>query len=289
MTKVPIAVFIYKRFDTTSVLFSELTKIKPCKLYVFANGPVDEYEVEACEKTRNIFDEIIWECEVVKQYRDVNIGLGNQIISGLNFLFEHEERAIILEDDCIPSTGFVPYCELLLDKYDSDEQVMHINGTNIAPNISENHPYSYFFTRFSVPSWGWATWRRAWQKFNPKCDTWQHHKMLLFMNIQQKHFRTWTDIIGNLAQTNNFWDIAWNIDIWYNRGLVISPKMNLVNNVGLNEEGTYMKVSGTKYSSLPTYENLEIKIIHPDEKMIFDKEDLYEDELCLLFNTFTIK
>ncbi len=289
MTKVPIAVFIYKRFDTTSVLFNELAKIKPCKLYVFANGPADESEVDDCDKTRNVFDEITWECEVIKQYRDVNIGLGNQIISGLNFLFEHEERAIILEDDCIPSAGFVPYCESLLDKYVDDEQVMHINGTNIAPDLSKDYPYSYFFTRFSVPSWGWATWRRAWQKFNPKCDTWQQHKTSLFTNIQQKHFKTWTDIIGTLVNINTFWDMAWNVDIWYNKGLAISPTFNLVNNIGLNEEATNTKVSGTKYSFLPTYENKRIRIIHPDEKRIFEKESLYEDELCLLFNTFTIK
>jgi hypothetical protein len=53
---------------------------------------------------------------------------------------------IILEDDCVPSTSFFPYCADLLDRYESDERAMMISGNNhlLGHAVTAD---SYYFSR----------------------------------------------------------------------------------------------------------------------------------------------
>jgi len=276
--KTPIAVFIYKRPEKTRLILDVLQNVKPAKLYVFANGPQVENENEICIQTQSLFDSIDWPCEVIREFERTNIGLGNRIISGLNFLFEKEESAIILEDDCIPHPHFFYFCENLLLKYANNEKIFHINGFNPAEKLVEDLEEDFFVTRYSIPSWGWATWRRAWVNFKDDREKWQKNKKLLFTQFQQKNFKFWTDMFSGLQHSNDFWDLQWNIDIWKNNGLVLTSKLNLIRNLGSDTSATYMKNNG---NNLPfKSEDLILsQVKHPELIRIFEKENLFEDEI----------
>jgi hypothetical protein len=60
----------------------------------------------------------------------VNLGCRKRIQTGLSWSFDLVEQAIILEDDCIPSSSFFPFCEELLQKYRDDKRVGLIGGAN---------------------------------------------------------------------------------------------------------------------------------------------------------------
>lgn len=275
----PVVMFIYKRPETTQKLFSIIRQLRPLKLYIFANGPCNENEKTICEETRNVVDNVDWNCNVTRRYESNNIGLGNRIISGLDFLFEHEETGIILEDDCLPDLFFFEFCSTLLKKYKDDNRIFHINGVNINEKLLSEYPYSYFATRFSLPSWGWATWRRAWRYFKKDREKWQKNKNLLFTNFQQKNFAFWTDTFASMKLSDDLWDVQWNIDIWKNRGIVLTSTHTLINNIGNDLTATYMKQSATDY--LGYHVNvINRKILHPDIIKFFEKEYIYEDDLC---------
>ncbi len=74
--KTPILFIIFNRPDVTAKVFNEIRKIRPSKLYVVADGPRANKDLEdlKCEETRKIIDLVDWDCEVFKNYSDINLG-----------------------------------------------------------------------------------------------------------------------------------------------------------------------------------------------------------------------
>jgi hypothetical protein len=128
----PIAFFIYKRPDTTEKVFELIRQVQPKRLLVIADGAHSSKpaEVEKCMATRAIIDRVDWNCEVLKNYSDINLGCKKRVSSGIDWIFSEVEEAIILEDDCLPSFSFFDFCETLLERYRHDERIMMISGNN---------------------------------------------------------------------------------------------------------------------------------------------------------------
>ena len=131
--KTPVAFLVFNRPDVTEKVFAEIRKAKPPQLLVVADGPRKEKpdEIEKCQAVRSIIEKVDWECQVYKNYSDINLGCKLRVYSGLNWVFDTVETAIILEDDCLPHPTFFRFCDELLTKYREDKRVMMISGTNI--------------------------------------------------------------------------------------------------------------------------------------------------------------
>lgn len=158
---------VFKNLDSTKQVFAKIREARPPKLYIVADAARGQVagEKEKVEEVRSYVEEHIdWECEVFKSYAQDNMGCGRRISSGLDWVFEKEEQAIILEDDCVPDSTFFRYCQEMLEYYKDDERIMTISGNN--PYASRYHgKEDYLFSK--VPFiWGWASWRRAWQLYD---------------------------------------------------------------------------------------------------------------------------
>ena len=167
----PVVLIFFRRPDTTARVLEVLKKVKPQRLFLIADGPKEKDRALA-EATRQIVDKAIdWDCQVEKNYSDINLGCKRRIETGLSWVFEQVEEAIILEDDCVPELSFFPFCEALLEKYRFDDSVAHIAGNNCTIRSESNPQTSYYFSRYPH-CWGWATWRRAWKLMDPKMAKW---------------------------------------------------------------------------------------------------------------------
>ncbi|OFY84379.1 MAG: hypothetical protein A3F72_01030 [Bacteroidetes bacterium RIFCSPLOWO2_12_FULL_35_15] len=272
----PVVLIIYNRPEKTEKVFSVIKKIKPSQLFIIADGPKDSSDKELCDQARTVIDKIDWNVDLKTNLSDYNMGNVPRTITGLNWVFENVDSAIILEDDCVPHLSFFQFCGTLLDYYANDTEVMHISGFNILQQIPKGDP-SYFFSNHILPPWGWATWRRAWKKYNPDMDSWQIHKKEIFHNISQEHFKTWTDTFEYLRIHKIGWDIPWNVDIWANRGIGIIPSVNLVENIGFDEQATYTKKKN-KFSELTALE-MKFPITHPSTREAFFDKDI--EAMCI--------
>src|SRR5205814_5875587 len=118
-------------------------------------------EAEKCAAARAVVDRLVdWPCDLLKNYSNTNLGVEARFHCGFQWLFEHCESAIILEDDELPHQSFFPFCQQMLDRYRDDERVFAINGANfIAGMHAPPTPHSYYFSRY-FHCWGFATWRR---------------------------------------------------------------------------------------------------------------------------------
>lgn len=265
----PVVLIIYNRPEKTKQVFEAIRQLKPARLFIIADGPKHKEDEALCNEARKILNGIDWETELITDIADRNLGNAQRTITGLNMVFEHTEEAIILEDDCLPDPSFFTFCNELLNRYCEDERIMHISGCNL---LQETRSTSdYFFSKYMLPPWGWATWKRAWKKFNPEMDTWQKHKREIHPIISQENFKLWTDTFEYLRINKVTWDIPWNIDIWANNGIGIIPSVNLMSNIGFDEQATFTKTKSV-YANLPAGK-LKFPLQHPENKnLLFDKE-----------------
>ena len=145
----PVVFIIFNRPDTTAKVFEAIRQAKPPKLLVIADGArIDKPgEAEKCAAARAIINQVDWQCEVLTNYSNVNLGCRKRVSSGLDWVFEQVEEAIVLEDDCLPHPSFFQYCQELLEKYRDDERIMMISGDNFQFG-NETTEYSYYFSRY---------------------------------------------------------------------------------------------------------------------------------------------
>ncbi|MBB6610712.1 nucleotide-diphospho-sugar transferase [Pontibacter sp. Tf4] len=242
----PVLLIIFNRAHTTQKVLDRIRQVKPKKLYVAADGPRPGHETDAvrCAEARAVIEQVDWDCEVKTLFREQNLGCGVAPSSAITWLFEHEETGIILEDDCVPSKSFFWFCQELLEKYKNDTRVMHISGNNYLNGWQRDSDYSYYFSN-KVNSWGWATWRRAWQLYDFNLGNYPELKNKgylngIFLNKFEETYRLSKieETIANL-QKGDVWDYQWEFTVYSNSGLCIVPEVNLVSNIGFGEDATH--------------------------------------------------
>jgi hypothetical protein len=241
--RTPVAFFVFKRPDTTRRVFDSISKVRPTKLFLIADGPRDGAdEIEACRQVREIVTRVNWPCEVFTDFAESNFGCQERIISGLNWVFSLVEEAIILEDDCLPDLSFYYFCQELLERFRGDSRVASISGTNLVSKYL-NVEDSYFFSQVGG-NWGWATWRSEWQRFDRHLEDWpklKAEKMLSEIFDQRKTIAYWTEIFDAMHENRgpNTWDYQWLYTNLKNHSLTIVPGVNLVANIGFGQDATH--------------------------------------------------
>src|SRR5574341_3112 len=237
-----VAFTVFNRPDLTQRVFEVIQQVRPPKLFLIADGPRPDHpgENELCQAARTVVEHVNWPCEVSRNYSEINLGLKQRASTGLNWVFQNVEEAIVLEDDTLPSFTFFRFCEELLERYRDDERIMHISGDNFQFNRRRSN-YSYYFSYFFHP-WGWASWRRAWKYFDPDMTYWDQLKQErwlidLWGDVNKAAF--WTGKLDRTARGQVIaWDHQWWLACWSQNGLSILPDVNLVTNIGFDHRAS---------------------------------------------------
>lgn len=261
----PVAFFVFNRPALTRRVFAAIREAQPRKLLVVADGPrVDRAgEAERCAEVRAIVEQVDWPCEVEHDYADVNLGCRSRIASGLDWVFDRVDRAIILEDDCLPDPTFFVYSAELLDRYAADPHVMHVSGTSFM-RYGWPGRASYVATRQPFV-WGWATWRRAWQHYDVALADWPQFR-------DRDGLRAWfadpRDRAGWVARFDDVhagkidtWDLQWAYTCMRSGGVSLMPTRNLVSNLGFGADATHTRV-WSRSAGMPL-RPLDAPLTHP--------------------------
>lgn len=237
----PVLLIIFNRPDTTQFVFDTIRKAKPNKLYVSADAPRAENENDKtnCEKAREIVKSVDWECETHYRFLDENLGCGWGPASAITWAFENEDRLIILEDDCVPSMPFFPYCNYLLEKYLNDTRIWFISGRSDDTDPKYFKDVDYMFSHYGH-SWGWATWKRCWQHFDMEMKSFPDFikygggKNVFFSTREGKLYNEkYRKLFNDKNLFTHVWDFQFGYTITSNGGLAIVPGKNLIENIGL--------------------------------------------------------
>ena len=251
--RTPIAFIIFNRPGVTERVFARIRQAHPEKLFIIADGPRADHseDVEKCAAAQRVLkDGVDWPCEVNRDFAENNLGCKKRVSSGLDWVFSQVEEAIILEDDCLPDPSFFPYCEELLARYRDEPRIMHIGGTNFQ-RWRKRTFYSYYFSKYNHV-WGWATWRRAWEKYDRDLHSWRNGPCRAIIEEsfdserERKYWIKIFDQIGNAPGSIDSWDFSWTYSCWAQRGLSICPVINLVENIGIGEDSTHTGTAASK-------------------------------------------
>lgn len=242
--KTPVAFVIFNRPDTTKQVFAEIAKARPSKLLVVGDGPRLNRSGEArrCAAARAVIERVDWDCEVLTNYSEVNLGCKRRVSSGLDWVFNTVEEAIVLEDDCLPHPSFFRYCEELLKKYKNEERIAQISGVNFQFGRRRSE-YSYYFSRYNH-IWGWASWRRAWRSYDVKISSWPELRRGEWLETwigDKRVGEYWRDIFDRVSSGEiDTWDYQWTFACWRRGALTILPEANLISNIGFGSDATHL-------------------------------------------------
>ncbi|RZK10772.1 MAG: hypothetical protein EOO46_09395 [Flavobacterium sp.] len=259
----------FNRPDTTKQVFEKIKELKPQKLYIYSDAPREGHENDGIKvaETRSIFEEIDWDCDVHRSYQIKNLGCGPGVSHAINWVFQNEEMAIILEDDCVPHLSFFSFCKEMLLKYKDDTRIMHIAGTRWSQEYKLDD-CDYFFSRIGH-IWGWATWRRAWSNYDFQMSSWNEYrasKKTLQIFNDRRIAKFWDGAFEYvfLQEKKHTWDYQWQFALFANDGLSIVPNVNLISNIGTTGVHASNNASPNLFKKTFRWQNNEK---HPSSKL----------------------
>jgi hypothetical protein len=237
----PIVIFIYNRPLHTKKMIDSLIaneEFSKSPVFIYADGPKNIGEEKNIKKTRDVIFSLKAEnINLIKSSK--NKGLATSVIEGVTAVCAKYGKVIVIEDDLILSRYFLKYMNDALRKYQDKSNVMSISGYNYP--VREKLPETFFFRTAS--SWGWATWQRAWSKFEPDprkliSDIEKNKGLVTKFNIDNS-----VDYLGMLkAQAKDkidSWGIRWDASLLLNDGLCLYPGKSLVRNIGHDGSGIH--------------------------------------------------
>lgn len=237
-----VALLVFNRPEPTALVFDAVRRARPSRLLVVADGPRSDRpgETERVAAVRRVVEEVDWPCAVEYNYAERNLGCRDRVASGLSWVFDRAEEAIILEDDCLPDATFFSYCAELLDRYRDDERVGTISGCAFHPH-PERVRGDYYASRFHH-IWGWATWRRAWRGYDASMHEWpafrERELRRVFPVWQERWY--WRRLLDRTySGALNTWDVQWFFHNLRARRLSILPRTNLITNIGAGPDATH--------------------------------------------------
>lgn len=255
----PIAFFAYKRPKHTLAALSAL-KTNPLAerstLYIYCDGPKSSDDLPAVTAVRQVVRSETW-CQTVHIIeREHNLGLANSVIAGVTELTARYGSAIVLEDDLIVASGFLDYMNQALDRYRNEPKVMQVSAYMLpvpTPNGADA-----LFLPFTT-SWGWATWQRAWQHFDPEMTT--YRKIAESKELCRRFDLEGSFPYSMLAERQrqgliDSWAVRWYLTTFGQEGLTLYPAHSMVRNAGFDGSGTHcdssamFDVSGSAYPVL---------------------------------------
>jgi Glycosyl transferase family 2 len=238
----PIAIFAYKRPEH---LQRTIDSLKRCegfansKIIVFGDGPKSPGDIGAVDATRRIAEARLGS-QAEYRFRDKNAGLAASIIDGVDEITRRFGRAIVLEDDLELSSNFLTYVNAGLDRYQDDAKVYQISGQLFdTPEFIDRG--AALFLPFTT-SWGWGTWRRAWDRFDPLASGWE--KLKTDRTLRRRFnldgcYDYSTMLERQMAGFGDSWAIRWYWSVFRDDGMVCFPPITLVRNTGLDGSGTH--------------------------------------------------
>jgi hypothetical protein len=266
---------VFNRPETTQMVFSRIREIKPKYLFIASDGPRKHVvgEFERCQSVQNIVKAIDWDCEIQTLFRKYNLGVREAISTAITWFFDNVDMGIILEDDIVPDLTFFKFCEELLIKYKSNNDVFTISGINFQRPMNEIE--SYYFSSF-MHCWGWASWKSSWDKYNHSMEDWPKLRNTDFLQKKLKNKRAveyWKRIFDKVYKGEiNSWAYIWTFSIWMHNGINILPNVNLIKNIGFGLDSTNTKDIKSMEANLKTTK-IDFPLQHPKSTQIDENKD----------------
>ncbi len=248
----PIIMFVYSRPDLTENTLNSLAQNKEAQnsdLFIFADGAkptASDTQKDNINRVRTLIAQRTGFKSVTIKAAEKNMGLANSVIAGVTEIVNKYGKVIVVEDDVSLSPYFLKFMNEALSLYEQDEKVSGIGSWNyffLPPENADN-----FFLRHP-DTIAWATFKRAWEKFNPDAD-------FLINEIKKKgltkafNMENSIDLMKMLRRQKegkvDSWAVRWTASVFLQNMLTLYPQRSLSRHEG-HTEGTHFSNDEMSY------------------------------------------
>lgn len=238
----PVLYITFARPEYARQSWEAIKKAKPSKLYFYSNKARSEKpgEVRRNEEVRSFIEEIDWNCDLQTWFREEYVDVWTSIPGAINWIYESEDRAIVIEEDAVCSVAFFDFCQKMLEKYADDLRVWSIGGSNYVSN-KVKHIYDYYYSHHSYIT-GWASWKDRWQRLdfdNIQARAIAKAKVMessFCLSGEKKMYSKYLKNDIDRFEKYKCWDGIFNYTCRAQGALTIIPAFHLVKNVGRRGE-----------------------------------------------------
>lgn len=240
-TFAPIAVFAYRRTKTLMLVLDALEKCPEfldSRVFVFSDGGRDAKSRQDVAAVRKLVRERLRPNMTLVE-ATANKGLAKSIIEGVTKLCDDYGKAIVIEDDLIVAPGALTWLNAGLDRYADDDKVWQVTLHQWQVPEFMTRSEGVFLNMTS--SWGWATWKRAWDRFDLSACGWEEVR-------EKPDIRKRFDVGGvypyseMLEQAQAGAVDSWAVRFWWSvfraEGVTLFPPRSLITNVGFDSLAT---------------------------------------------------
>lgn len=243
----PIAIFAYRRRDHLAKVLEALEacpEFDSSPVFIFSDGAKsseDRVQVDAVRA----FIETRLRRNMTLIEAPQNLGIFRSIVAGVSRLCEDYGKVIVIEDDVIVSPIALTWFNAALKKYEHAEEVWQIAGHQ--HSVPEFASYTCGVFLPLTTSWGWATWKRAWERFDYEAAGWEalraDQELRRRFDIGSAY--PYSDLMeAQMGQPQEKWD--WDIRFLWNvfreGGVGLFPPRTLVDNIGFDSYATHHRL-----------------------------------------------
>lgn len=242
LKELPVLFVVFNRPEETRRVWERIKRFQPKTLFVAGDGPRSNNPRDRllCAEVRALCEDVDWECDAKFSWREKNVGAEWGVKEAIDWSFQHVDRLAILEDDCLPSDSFFMFCDDMLTRFETAENVMLVSGFNAAGRW-KHEQLDYFFAH-TGGIWGWATWKRAWSHYRHDMPGLEEQlasgffRKTLGSHLGKVRERQFMDAIEGRVST---WAYRWAHSRHVGGGIAVVPTVSLIENIGFSESATH--------------------------------------------------
>ena len=230
--KTPVLLLGYNRPQQMRGLIQSLARLKPELILLAVDGPRSNRpnDADLVRRTQELASEITWDAEIRTRFRKSNLGLRRAVVDAVTWANDEYGKVIVLEDDVRAGPQLLDFLNHNLITHQENTKVAHINGYNLVPKEHLTHPDHSSRLSIYPESYAWATWDRAWQKYDDNL-TWANNASV--KDIKKICGSTigalrWKQNFGDAAAERiDTWAYRWLASMWQQNWLMVSPNRNI--------------------------------------------------------------
>lgn len=274
----PIIIFAYNREDKLKECIRTLAEAdghEATEVYVFSDGikdMADRIQTARINEVRRFLNELksghpFGGLHVTE--RADNMGLAENVISGVSEIIDKYGKVIVLEDDLTVTADFITYMNVALDYYADDEKVWSVTGFSEPLKVLKSYGHDIYMG-YRGCSYGWGTWKDRWDTVDWEMT--RYDEVLHDRTMRKKLERGGRDMTRILKDQKagivNSWAIRWCLSQSMQDRYTVYPVSSFVENTGVDGSGTHQRFSKHINDNRHIYgESVRFEHLKPDDRI----------------------